>query len=318
MCVLCIDAGLGYPSRAAVIETIPMPHELDTIADRLDTHEGYRVLRRLNLGAHFRPQEGGKTFRAVFLDLETTGLNPDQDEIIEIGMVPFTYGSEGQIHSVETPFSKLREPSKPISEDVTKITNITNDMVHGKPIDPDEVFGFAEQAGLIIAHNAAFDRVFMERFAPEFADKPWACSMSQIPWKEEGFDGTRLSHIAAGFGFFYDAHRAVEDCNAGIEVLSRALPASNQPAMSKLLTAARQDTQRIWAVGAPYDFKDILKARGYRWNDGNDGRPKSWYLDVMPDIYTEEREFLKTEIYQNDINLPVTIITAKDRFSGRI
>jgi len=295
-----------------------MPHELDIIADRLDTHEDYRVLRRLNLGAHFRPQEGGKTFRAVFLDLETTGLNPDQDEIIEIGMVPFTYGSEGQIHSVETPFSKLREPSIPISEDVTKITNITNDMVRGKSIDPDEVFGFAEQAGLIIAHNAAFDRVFMERFAPEFADKPWACSMSQIPWKEEGFDGTRLSHIAAGFGFFYDAHRAVEDCRAGIEVLSRALPASTELAMAKLLTEARQDTRRIWAVGAPYDFKDILKARGYRWNDGNSGGYKSWYRDLELHEYEAECKFLKEDIFQSDINLPITDISAKDRFSNRL
>lgn len=142
--------------------------------------------------------------------------------------------------------------------------------------------------------------------------------MSQIPWKEEGFDGTRLSHIAAGLGFFYDAHRAVEDCNAGIEVLSNTLPISGERALSKLLTEARQDTKRIWAVNAPYDFKDILKARGYRWNDGNDGRHKAWYLDVKAAAYEPERHFLETEIYQTDINLPVTNISAKDRFSKRV
>lgn len=294
-----------------------MASNFEDIAKQLDASDDYRVLRRLNLGSNFQPHQGGETFRAIFLDLETTGLNSDLHEIIEIGMVPFTYGRDGQIHSIEKPFSKLREPSEPISEEITKITNITNEMVQGKTIDPNEVFDFVRQAGLIIAHNASFDRVFLEKFAPDFAEKPWACSMSQIPWKEEGFDGTRLSHIAAGLGFFYDAHRAVEDCHAGIEVLSNLLPKSKERAMSKLLSAARQDTKRIWAVNAPYDFKDILKARGYRWNDGNDGRPKSWYLDVTDDKFNDEKDFLKKEIYQTDINLPVTKITAKDRFSNR-
>ena len=76
---------------------------LEDYAKQLDASEDYRVLRRLNLGQHFEPQAGGKTFRAIYLDLETTGLNPEQDEIIEIGMVPFTYGEQGQIISVEAP-----------------------------------------------------------------------------------------------------------------------------------------------------------------------------------------------------------------------
>jgi len=294
-----------------------MTNNLEDIAQQLEASDDYRVLRRLNIGSHFQPHKGGETFRAIYLDLETTGLNPDLHEIIEIGLVPLTYGPDGQIHSIEEPFSKLREPSEPISEEVTKITNITNEMVQGKTIAPNEVFDFVRQAGLIIAHNARFDRVFLEKFSPDFAEKPWACSMSQIPWKEEGFDGTRLSHIAAGLGFFYDAHRAVEDCHAGIEVLSNILPKSKERAMSKLLSAARQDTKRIWAVNAPYDFKDILKARGYRWNDGNDGRYKAWYLDVITDSFDEEIGFLKNEIYQSDINLPITTISAKERFSKR-
>ena len=295
-----------------------MSENLENIAVQLDASDDYRVLRRLNIGSQFQPYKGGETFRAIYLDLETTGLNPDLHEIIEIGMVPFTYGREGQIYSIEEPYSKLREPSEPISEEITMITNITNDLVQGKTIDPDEVFDFVKQAGLIIAHNASFDRVFLEKFSPDFAEKSWACSMSQIPWKEEGFDGKRLSHIAASLGFFYDAHRAIEDCYAGIEVLSNSLPVSGKLAMSKLLSAARQDTKRIWAVNAPYDFKDILKARGYRWNDGNDGRQKSWYLDVTHDAYETEIAFLENEIYQTDINLPVTNLTAKDRFSKRV
>lgn len=294
-----------------------MANDLEDIARRLEASEDFRVLRRMAVGSDFTKYESGNSYRAIFLDLETTGLNPDIDEIVEIGMVPFTYGAQGEIHSVEEPFSMLREPSVPISEEITKITSITNEMVHGHRIDPNDVFEFAQSAGLIVAHNASFDRVFLEKFAPDFSEKPWACSMSQVPWKEEGFDGRRLSHIAAGFGFFYDAHRAVEDCWAGIEVLSRTLPVSGELAMSRLLFDARMDTQRIWAVNAPFDFKDILRARGYKWNDGNDGRPKAWFFDVEPNNYDEECRFLETEIYQREINLPVTKITAKERFSQR-
>lgn len=294
-----------------------MDTNLEDIARRLDASDDYRVLRRMSVGSQFAPYQGGSCFTGIYLDLETTGLNPDVDEIIEVGMVPFTYGMNGEIYAVYTPFSMLREPSFPISPEATKIHNITNDMVRGHNIDPDEAFRFAEKADLIVAHNARFDRVFMEKFSPAFSDKPWACSMSQVPWKEEGFDGKRLSHIAAKLGFFYDAHRAVEDCYAGIEVLSRPLPVSGQLAMSQLLTQARQPTKRIWAVGSPFDSKDVLKARGYRWSDGSDGRNKSWYVDVQLDDYDAECEFLKTDVYQTDINLPVTTITATERFSRR-
>ena len=294
-----------------------MTLELEAIAKKLESSEDYQVLRRMSVGSYFQPHQGEEQFKGIYLDLETTGLNADTDEIIEIGMVPFTYGPDGQIFSVGKPYSKLREPTVPISPDVTRINNITNEIVKGKTIDPADPYAFVKDAGIIIAHNAAFDRVFLEKFSPNFAAKPWACSMSQIPWKEEGFDGTRLAYIAGKFGFFYDAHRAGEDCLAGIEVLSRPLPVSGELALAKLLSAARQPTMRIWAVGAPFDLKDILKARGYRWNGGSGGGKKAWNREVPQTDYEAELSFLETDIYKKKIDLPVTKITAKDRFSQR-
>lgn len=80
----------------------------------------------------------------------------------------------------------LSKKSIGIPEEITKITGITQEMVQGKLIDPADVEKFAADADLIIAHNAGFDRKFLEKFAPAFERKPWACSMAQIPWKEEG------------------------------------------------------------------------------------------------------------------------------------
>ena len=292
---------------------------LESIAQQLEASNDYRILRRMVPGSHLTSYDGSSQRMAIYIDLETTGLDPDSDEIIEIGMVPFRYSPDGRIFSIsDQPFSALREPSESVSDEVTNITGITNDMVKGKSIDPTDVEKFAADADLIIAHNAGFDRRFLEKFAPSFQRKPWACSMSQVPWKAEGFDGTRLSHIAAGYGFFYDAHRAVTDCLAGIEVLSRVLPVSGGLAMSQLLTAARGVSKRVWAVNAPFEMKDDLKARGYRWNDGNDGRPKAWFADIDEDAYQDEVGYLEGEIYGCEIDLPVTEITAFERFSNRV
>lgn len=67
-----------------------MADNLEAIATTLDKSEDYRVLRRMSVGSHFANHQGEGLYKAVYLDLETTGLNPASDEIIEIGMVPCT------------------------------------------------------------------------------------------------------------------------------------------------------------------------------------------------------------------------------------
>jgi DNA polymerase-3 subunit epsilon len=118
-------------------------------------------------------------------------------------------------------------------------------------------------------------------------------------------------------GFFYDGHRAAIDCRAAIELLSKPLPRSGKLALQALLEEARKSTRRVWAEGSPFDFKDILKARGYRWNDGANGKPRSWYRDVHEDDLEGELSYLRKEIYQRDVDIPIVKISAFDRFSER-
>jgi DNA polymerase-3 subunit epsilon len=61
-----------------------------------------------------------------------------------------------------------------------------------------------------------------------------------------------------------------------------------------------------------------LKRRRYRWNDGTDGRPRSWHIDVEEDKLDAELNFPRQEIYQRDVNLDCREITALDRFSNRV
>jgi DNA polymerase-3 subunit epsilon len=300
----------------------PAPHprddaELEAMAVALEGSGGYRVLRRLQPRAPRVPPPGTAIRTGLFVDVETTGLDPARHEIIELAMTPFTYGLDGEIYEVGEAFRRLRQPSGPIPPEITAITGIDDAMVAGQTIDPAEVTAFAAPAALVIAHNAAFDRRFLERFCEVFNTKPWACSMSQIDWTGEGFEGLKLTYLAAGAGFFYERHRAVHDCLAAIELLALPLPRSRTPALAHLLERARAPTWRIWAENAPFDLKDVLKTRGYRWNGEATGAPRAWFIDVAEADRETELEFLKREIYRGEIDLLVRRIDAHDRFSER-
>ena len=146
------------------------------------------------------------------------------------------------------------------------------------------------------------DRKFAERYWPLFEQKPWACSATEVEWRKHGFDGSRLGYLLAGVGLFHRAHRAVDDCRALIEILASDLPTFNQSGLSILLERARRKTMRIWAEQSPFELKDELKRRGYRWSDGADGRLRSCYIDVDEAAQEPEIEFLRKTIYLREMN----------------
>ena len=291
--------------------------DLEAMAQALEQSGRYRVLRRLTPLAPREPPSGVRIRLGLFVDTETTGLDPQRDEIIELAMVPFTYGVDGVIYSVGEAFQQLRQPSKPIPPEVTAITGIDDALVEGKLIDPEVVASFAAPAALVVAHNAAFDRKFLERYCQIFNTKPWACSMCEVDWAGEGYEGTKLAYLAAGTGFFYERHRATHDCMAAIELLARTHTISGRTGLAQLLERARTPCWRIWAENSPFDLKDALKARGYRWNGEGGTSPRAWFIDVAEAAREAEEEFLKTEIYHGEIDLLVRRIDAYDRFSDR-
>ncbi|MGJ5222372.1 exonuclease domain-containing protein, partial [Bradyrhizobium oligotrophicum] len=135
---------------------------------------------------------GEEVRTAVLLDTETTGLDHSRDEIIELGMLSFDYTREGRIVGVRSVLSAFHEPSRPISAEVTVLTGITDEMVTGQRIDPDAVSAFVAGAAIVIAHNAAFDRRFAERYWPIFERKAWGCSATEVDWRSHGFAGAQL------------------------------------------------------------------------------------------------------------------------------
>ena len=291
----------------------------DNLATRLDAEADYRVLRRVPDVSRYAALDACVSPRlGLIVDVETTGLDPDRHKIIELAILPFHFSPAGKIYDVLPGYAGFEDPEDPIPPEVVDLTGITDAKVRDQALDDDAVASLVGSSSVVIAHNAGFDRRFLERRFPLFVDKPWACSLSQIPWSEEGLASRKLDYILGRLGFFFDDHRALADCQAVLHLLSLVLPRSGRPIFNTLLETARRPSIRMWAVEAPFDAKDALKARGYAWNPGDDGRPRAWFVDVDEKALKDEREFLCEEVYAGDPRFQESRIDYSNRFSDRI
>ncbi|MFK3780338.1 3'-5' exonuclease [Agrobacterium sp. NPDC089420] len=286
----------------------------EALAGYLEATGNYRVLRKLQPRQVVERPRPEFPRRGIILDTETTGLNHRTDEIIEIGVIAFTFDDQGAIGDVTGIYGGLRQPGIAIPDEITRLTGITDDMVAGQTIDMARLTSLVAGADLIIAHNAGFDRPFCEVFSPLFHDKAWACSVSEIDWRARGFEGNKLGYLIGQSGYFHEGHRAVDDCFALLEVLERTRPGQTDTPFMELYQASLRARIRIYAENSPFDMKDHLKKRGYRWSDGSDGRPKSWWVELPEEKLEEELHFLRTEIYRWDADPTIRRLTAFDRF----
>ena len=271
---------------------------LTEIANILDASDDYRVLRRLKTPVRASGNGSRPTGRAIVVDVETTGLAPSSDRIIEFAAIPITFdGSTGEICAVEKSLVFLEDPQRPIPAEITEITGITDAMVAGKRIDDDAISRLISGTNLVIAHNASFDRKFVQHRLPFFEGSSWACSVKDVPWRERGNSSSSLDYLVTKHcRMFFDGHRAEDDCFAVVQLLATRFESGESP-LRLLLESSAKRTLRVWAVGAPYEKKDILKERGYRWNGGEDGRPRAWHIEHPEETKTDELFWLSKNVY---------------------
>jgi len=266
--------------------------DLKTLALTLESSPDYRVLSRIERQVSFHPVDGRKTRRGLLVDVETTGLDTKTDTIIELGCILFEYGHDGTIYRVIDEYNGLQDPGHPLSPEIIELTGITDAELEGQSLDDKRIEQLIEQTDFVIAHNSGFDRPMLERRFPKFTQLPWGCSLKSVDWQSEGISSAKLDYILFKLGKFHEGHRAVEDCHATLFALTTQLPKSQGTAMAQVLEKARVPDYRIFAYKAPFDIKDDLKARGYRWSDGSDGKAKSWYIDVAQGEMELEKEYL--------------------------
>jgi DNA polymerase-3 subunit epsilon len=271
----------------------------EDMADQLAAHPDYKVKRRLVPILNFGPGSGGPTKRVLVLDTETTGLDWRAESIIELAMLAVDVDLQtGQpVGQVEV-YEDFEDPGRPIPPEIVKLTGITQKDVKGQKLNEATINDMVERADLIVAHNAGFDRPFVENRLEVFEHKAWACSFAGIDWKAQGLGSAKLEFLCSELGWFYDAHRAQVDCHALLRVLSSPLKASPETkpltGLQQLMSAAENARTIVKALGSPFETKDKLKARGYRW----DAEARFWFTAVKSaEALEAEAEWLKTQVY---------------------
>ena len=231
---------------------------------------------------------------AVVCDVETTGLDHATDEVIEIAARKIVFDKDtGEIEAIGPAFEGLQQPSKPLSPFVSKLTGLTDERLQGQSIFWQAFDLFISDAAVIIAHNCAFDRPFIEKASAVAGLKIWACSDFHLDWRD-AHPSASQPFLALFHGFFYESHRALIDVDALIKLLGT--PASDEDPSTylyKLLQNAKIPACRIYATDSKFETKDVLRSRRYRWD--NDARV--WSKLVRGDRREEEETFLANEVY---------------------
>ncbi len=228
--------------------------------------------------------------QAIIIDIETTGLDPQRDKIIEIGMIRFAW-SGGEMPTILQTYSALEDPGFPISEEIRRLTGLNNEVLLGQSINWGLVRELLEESSLIIAHNAEFDLGFLLR-KPELRglDLHYACSLRHVDWNSKGFKSLALNYLAADHGFVNPfAHRALFDCATTFKLVA--------PHLAELLSRSFEKEFLVYAWQAPFAKKDELRLRGYRWN----GEKRVWVKKIFESGKEQELSFLDEQVY-GDMN----------------
>lgn len=267
----------------------------ESLAGVVERHADYRVLRRIRPMLRFGPGNGGSAdaIAGCAIDVETTGLDHGRHAVIELAMQRFRADVGGRIVDIGPPFRWLEDPGVPIPADVTRLTGLTDEAVSGRRICDAEAVCLILDADFVIAHNAGFDRPFVEKRLPAAAGRPWVCSMRDVDWRARGFEGRVLSHLLAQMGWFYDAHRADVDVTALLHLLDHRGVGHADSVLAEAIRTATGTRWLVEAVRAPFEAKDRLKSRGYRW----DATRRHWWKEVPHAEFDEEIEWCVLEVY---------------------
>lgn len=169
----------------------------------------------------------------LVLDVETTGLGPTKDEVIELALKLFSYRTDtGEVIEIIEEDSFLREPLSRTARNnydtAYRVHGIPYELVEGKSFYDAKIKTYFHRADSVFAHNASFDRSFLFHMYPEVNDLKWYCTMRNIPWKNYGFpNGKLLTLLQAHNITNYQTHRALDDITYLLELLKKTSPNGN-------------------------------------------------------------------------------------------
>lgn len=195
-------------------------------------------------------------------DVETTGLNPVTDEVIELGCVLYSLSHNCVLQQVSTlvPVSVWVSPTERLNDISAASANFMG-RLNSLDIAESLFFQMCKNADVIAAHNASFDRSFVADGWLEGCDTPWIDTRA-IQWPNASRQGCSLVELALAYEIpVWSNHRALTDCQLLTHIIQR------EPLAPQLL--AKELEPKVWATWRTTreDRAGQAKARaaGFRW-----------------------------------------------------
>ena len=190
----------------------------------------------------------------VALDIETTGFDPNNDKIIEIGAIRFNH------NRIEKEWSSLINPGCTIPLPITQLTGITNQMVKNAPIINDVIDSFNDFVGdyPVLGHNIKFDLSFLKKINPfKYNDIIDTYELASVLMPST--TSYNLGALAKELGVILvgNMHRALFDAKLTHAVYTKLYEKSQQLPPELLTLFIKFGNQFDW--GANYVFAEIHK-----------------------------------------------------------
>lgn len=218
----------------------------------------------------------------LIVDVETTGTDPDQDQLIEIGAILYSVPHRCSLQQFST---LLPLDGENHAFSVNRIAPDAARAVapHASAMLVDLLKTWADLADYWVAHNTSFDRPWLERYHIAQPHQAWLCTYDDFRWplnpKPTSLVTTALNHGIA----VTSAHRALTDCQLIAALFDRVEP------FDALLAAAISLSQEpfVYAIAIVSKAdKDLAKSRGFRWMTYI---PHKWVKPIKPTLLAHER-----------------------------
>jgi DNA polymerase-3 subunit epsilon len=231
--------------------------------------------------------------KCCVLDVETEGLNPREHGIIEVTILPFGIDKYNRISEIykEEIYTSFNDTGRGLSQKITEITGITDEMVKGNKIDFERVRTMLKDFDHVFAHNAVFDMGFITEAISGYVVKSLVCTKSDIVW--EGRSSTRLELLCIAHGGFFYAHRSLDDCIATLWLLGE-----NDNLNQAILNSKKPKVKIVLHDGIG---SNLSSARGIGFYE--DLTRKCWYYITLQEYGNEIVRRVKEKFPDNEVTI---------------
>ena len=204
-----------------------------------------------------------KIKKVLILDTETTGLDENKDEVIEIGAILFDVSSKCVLSQVSFLFPVNINEAEHINGISAEVTRISQPWEDGLNL----FLKLVDFSDFIVAHNVEFDRKWFGKGKLPELKKDWICSLEDINWSFQKSLKTRptVTDLALSFSIpVWNLHRALSDCFYISEVFKKC------ENLEELLLKATEP-RFLYKALVSYEERSLAKNAGFRWNSPVEG-----------------------------------------------